>query len=199
MQPRIDAPHGVVPTHTPPIWIFLALDCASFGVFFLAFMVERMGQVELFDRSAQSLDARIGFANACILITSSWLVAAACQAGLAGRVPAARRLLAWAMAVAACFGVAKVYEYWSKLAEGITFATNDFFVFYYALTGIHLVHYLVGMVILGILASGPGEFGKPAEIAARYRAWLTGGALYWHMVDLLWIFIFSLLYLVGAR
>lgn len=199
MPQRIEASPGIAPARTPPIWTFLALDCASFGVFFLAFMVERIEQVELFDLSAQKLDARIGFANACILITSSWLVAAACQAGLAGRVAAARRLLGGAMAVAACFGVAKIYEYWGKLSDGITFVTNDFFVFYYALTGVHLVHYLVGMVVLGILMAGPAEFGRPEEIAARYRAWLTGGALYWHMVDLLWIFIFSLLYLVGAR
>jgi len=184
---------------TPAIWIFLALDCASFGLFFLVFMAERMAQAELFDASAQRLDARLGFINACILITSSWLVAWATQVGMAGRIAEARRLLGYALAVGAFFGVVKIWEYAQKIGEGITFAANDFFIFYFALTGLPLVHYLVGMAILAVLAAGPARTGDPADNEARYRAWLTGGGLYWHMVDLLWIFIFSLLYLVGAR
>jgi nitric oxide reductase NorE protein len=55
------------------------------------------------------------------------------------------------------------------------------------------------MVILAVLAAGPARAGDSGENEARYKVWLTGGGLYWHMVDLLWIFIFSLLYLVGAR
>ena len=184
---------------TPPIWIFLALDCASFGLFFIVFMAERMAQPALFDASAQQLDARLGFLNACILITSSWLVAWATRVGVAGQIALARRLLGAALGVGACFGVVKVLEYAHKIGEGITIAANDFFIFYFALTGIHLVHYLVGMVVLAILAAGPSKTGSAEERERRYRGWLVGGGLYWHMVDLLWIFIFSLLYLVGAR
>ena len=185
---------------TPAIWIFLSLDCASFGLFFMVFMAERMAQPALFDASAQQLDARLGFLNACILITSSWLVAWAVRVGHAGGIAQARRLLGAALAVGAGFGVVKTWEYAQKIGEGITIAQNDFYIFYFALTGIHLVHYLVGMVVLGILAAGPGRGpGDAVERETRYRAWLTGGGLYWHMVDLLWIFIFSLLYLVGAR
>ncbi len=185
-------------TRTPAIWIFLALDCASFGLFFQVFMVERLDQAALFDASARQLDARLGFANACILITSSWLVAWATRTGMAGRVAEARRLLWTALAVGALFGVVKIWEYAEKISEGITVAANDFFVFYFALTGLHLLHYLAGMVLLAILATGPARAGDAAENLARYKVWLTGGGLYWHMVDLLWIFIFSLLYLVGA-
>ena len=184
---------------TPAIWIFLSLDCASFGLFFIVFMAERVAQPALFDAGAQQLDARLGFLNACILITSSWLVAWATQVGTAGRIAEARKLLVAALAVGACFGGVKIFEYAQKIDEGLTIAANDFFIFYFALTGIHLVHYLAGMVLLGILATGPGKTGAPALRDARYRAWLHGGGLYWHMVDLLWIFIFSLLYLVGAR
>lgn len=187
-------------SRTPAIWIFLSLDCASFGLFFIVFMAERMGQPAVFDASAQQLDARLGFLNACILITSSWLVAWATRVGLAGHRQEARRLLRAALAVGACFGVVKIFEYAQKIGAGVTIAANDFFIFYFALTGIHLLHYLVGMVVLGILAAGPGRgAGDVAAGEGRYRAWLTGGGLYWHMVDLLWIFIFSLLYLVGAR
>ena len=201
-MPEAEAAAGGTPdrrARTPAIWIFLSLDCASFGLFFIVFMAERMAQPALFDASAQQLDARLGFLNACILITSSWLVAWATRVGLAGQIPQARRLLMAALAVGACFGVVKVLEYAQKIGAGLTIAANDFFMFYFALTGIHLVHYLVGMVVLAILAAGPGNTGPQAARDARYRGWLVGGGLYWHMVDLLWIFIFSLLYLVGAR
>ena len=183
----------------PAIWIFIALDCSSFGLFFLVFMAERLGQAALFDQSAQQLNAGLGFLNACILITSSWLVAWANVAGRKGAIGEARRLLLAGMGVAACFGVVKTYEYFEKFAAGITVATNEFFTFYFALTGIHFIHYLVGMVLLGVLAKGPNPFGPREEAQAQYRKWLEAGSLYWHMVDLLWIFIFSLLYLLGAR
>ena len=196
---RVSAVAGTRRARAPAIWIFIALDCSSFGLFFLVFMAERLGQAALFDQSAQRLNAELGFLNACILITSSWLVAWANVAGRKGAFREAQRLLLLSMAVAACFGVVKIYEYYAKFAAGITVATNEFFTFYFALTGIHFIHYIVGMILLGVLAKGPNPFG-PTELAqAHYRTWLEGGSLYWHMVDLLWIFIFSLLYLIGAR
>lgn len=183
----------------PAIWIFIALDLSSFGLFFVVFMVERMANAALFDQSAQRLNAALGFVNACILITSSWLVAWANQLGRQGELGRARCLLWSAIAVAACFGAVKAYEYVEKFRAGLSVSTNEFFTFYFALTGIHFIHYVVGMIVLGVLAKGPSRFGPAAAAEADYRKWLDGGSLYWHMVDLLWIFIFSLLYLIGAR
>ena len=191
---------GAAPAkRAPAIWLFIALDCTSFGVFFLVFMVQRLGQPVLFDQSSQHLDAGLGFLNACILITSSWLVAWANIAGREGRIDHARRLLLAGMAVATCFGLVKTYEYYTKFAAGITVATNEFYTFYFALTGIHFIHYVGGMVILGVLAQGPSRYMPEAMAKASYARWLEGGSLFWHMVDLLWIFIFALLYLIGAR
>jgi nitric oxide reductase NorE protein len=182
-----------------PLWIFITLDISSFGLFFIVFMAERLGNAALFDQSAQRLNVELGFLNACILITSSWLVAWANMVGRRGDFAQARRLLVWAMVVAAGFGAVKTFEYVEKFQAGVSVATNEFFTFYFALTGIHFVHYVVGMILLGVLAHGPSPYGPPAETHANYRKWLDGGSLYWHMVDLLWIFIFSLLYLIGAR
>lgn len=190
---------GVRRERAPAIWIFIALDCSSFGLFFVVFMVERLQQAALFDQSARQLDAWLGFVNACILITSSWLVAAANQACRGGDIARTRRLLIAAIAIAAGFGVIKCYEYATKIASGITVMSNGFYTFYYALTGIHFVHYLAGMVLLAVLAKGPARHGPRAAAQVHYAAWLEGGGLFWHMVDLLWIFIFSLLYLIGAR
>ena len=183
----------------PAIWIFILMDCSSFGMLFLVFMIERMHQVALFDQSSHHLNAALGFFNACVLITSSWFVARANVFGREGQFDAARRQLWIGMAIAAIFAVVKIFEYYVKVSAGITVKTNEFFLFYYALTGIHLVHYLGGMVILGILAQGPSPFLPEAEAKPHYLRWLEGGSLYWHMVDLLWIFIFSILYLIGAR
>ncbi len=199
MEAVDNAPAGARRERAPAIWIFITLDISSFGLFFIVFMAERLGNAVLFDQSAQRLNAELGFLNACILITSSWLVAWANVVGRKGELAQARRLLLWAMAIAACFGAVKTWEYVEKFSAGISVATNEFFTFYFALTGIHFVHYVVGMILLGVLAHGPSPYGPPAETHANYRKWLEGGSLYWHMVDLLWIFIFSLLYLIGAR
>ncbi|MCB2051163.1 MAG: cytochrome c oxidase subunit 3 [Novosphingobium sp.] len=196
----VPAPEGGVRRErAPAIWIFIAMDCTSFGVLFLVFMYERMGQVALFDEASHLLNAPLGFFNACVLITSSWLVAWANIVGREGRFDEARRLMLAGMAVASIFLIVKVIEYYMKLSVGITVKTNAFFLFYYALTGVHLMHYLGGMVILAILAQGPSPYLPAAEAKASYLRWLEGGSLYWHMVDLLWIFIFSILYLIGAR
>lgn len=175
------------------------MDCSSFGVLFTVFMAERMRQTALFDAASHHLDAGLGFFNACVLITSSLFVARANVFGRAGQFAEARRQLLIGMAVAAVFALVKVFEYAVKVSHGLTVATNEFFLFYYALTGIHLLHYLGGMVILGILAQGPSRYMPEAEAGRQYLRWLEGGSLYWHMVDLLWIFIFSILYLIGAR
>ena len=179
------------------IWMFIAFDCTSFGLFFLVFMVERLGQASLFDSSAHHLDPQLGLLNTCILITSSWLVALGNRAGRRGEFQAASVRLWAGTAVASLFLVVKVFEYTSKIRSGLTVFTNEFFTFYYALTGVHLFHYLLGLVVLAVLAAGAGRIRSPEE-RTRYLGWLDGGALYWHMVDLLWVFLYAIVYLIGV-
>ncbi|MFW2828716.1 cytochrome c oxidase subunit 3 [Sphingomonas sp. ID0503] len=183
---------------TASIWTFIALDCASFGLFFLVFMTERIGQAALFDRSSRMLDDRIGLINTGILITSSWLVARATHLFRRGDAAATLRNLVAALVVGSGFALLKAYEYAVKIEAGINPLTNEFFTFYFALTGVHLLHYLVGLLILGVLIAGAraAAQGRPA---ASYPVWLESGALYWHLVDLLWVFLFAMLYLLGAR
>ena len=180
----------------PAIWSFIVADCAGFGIFFAVFMSERAGQPALYAEAARHLDVRLGLANTLVLITSSWLVALATAAGRAGDIRAVRRFLVAAIMVASVFGAIKIGEYGIKVGDGITPLTNDFFMFYYVLTGVHFLHYAVGMAVLALVAalafrSGTME-GKP-------WVWLESGAIYWHVVDLLWIFLFPMLYLLGGR
>lgn len=181
------------PTPAPPpgIWTFIAADCVGFAVFFMVFMVERMKAPAAYDASSRLLDVRTGLANTLILITSSWLVALACDAALRGRRRAAGRLMLAGLGVGSCFAVLKIAEYQHKIAGGITPTTNDFFMFYFILTGVHFLHYLIGLGVLAMMI-----FALRREAAVP---WLEYGALYWHMVDLLWLFLFPMLYLLGGH
>lgn len=178
--------------------MFIAFDCASFALFFLVFMIQRAAQAPLYDASSRLLDFRLGFANTVILITSSWLVALANRAGRDGDLAKTRRLLWAGFAVASGFGVIKAFEYTAKISNGVTVLTNEFFTFYFALTGVHLLHYLIGMAVLGFLAIRASQVRTEDE-RITYGGWLDGGALFWHMVDLLWVYLFAMLYLLGAQ
>ena len=88
------------------------------------------------------------------------------------------------------FLVSKLYEWTSKMAAGHTFTSDDFFMFYYFLTAIHLFHVVCGFIVLGVLVR---HLRTPA---LRSQLVIENCAAYWHMVDLLWVVIFALLYLM---
>jgi nitric oxide reductase NorE protein len=176
------------------VWSFITADLCLFAVLFLLFMTERYKAPALFETSRQALDPLLGALNTLILLTSSWLVALAVHRAREGQRAAVRRHLTLAMVVGAGFAVTKVYEYWHKIDAGITLLTNDFFMFYFALTGLHFLHYVGGMAVLAIcLAKSRAEHQD-----ARYLTWLESGGCYWHMVDLLWLVLFPMIYLLRA-
>ncbi len=180
----------------PSIWTFIAADCVGFAIFFMVFMVERTKAPALYDASARQLDVRLGLANTLILITSSWLVALAHGAASRGQLHRAGGLMLGGLGVGSCFAVLKIGEYQHKIVSGITPATNDFFMFYFILTGVHFLHYLIG---LGVLAMMAFALRRATRERGGAVAWLESGALYWHMVDLLWLFLFPMLYLLGGH
>lgn len=179
----------------PGIWAFIAADCASFGIFFAVFMVERMDRTALFDASARTLDTRLGLLNTLILITSSWLVALAVNAARREDLRAFRKLWLGAIVVASGFAVIKLIEYGTKIGHGITPLTNDFYAYYFILTGAHFVHYLIGMAVLVFLAR---KRMTGATIDPVSMNWIESSGIYWHMVDLLWVVLFPMLYLLGG-
>lgn len=181
-------------SRTPPsIWTFLAADCAGFAIFFIVFMSERGKDPALFDASARLLDIRLGLANTLILISSSWLVALATASFDRGHFQRAQRRLIVGLIVACGFAILKIAEYHIKIGAGITPTTNGFFTFYFILTGVHFLHYLIGLVVLVAMILGL------RRQEAKAVAWFESGALYWHLVDLLWLFLFPMLYLLPAH
>ena len=176
------------------IHFFILADLLVFAALFVGFMLERAEEVALFNQSAALLNPWVGIANTLILVTSGACVVFAVNAARDGQVLTVRRWILAAFIVGLGFGISKVLEYGDKISQGITMHSNDFFMFYYALTGAHFLHFLGGMVALAIVWHLAGN--RPVD--RRFFGTIESVGLYWHMVDLLWLFIFPLLYLLGT-
>ncbi|MFM5885358.1 MAG: cytochrome c oxidase subunit 3 [Novosphingobium sp.] len=176
------------------VWTFIFADMCAFAVFFALFAVGRIGQPALYEASRRQLDLGLGLANTLILLTSGACMAAAARRARSGNLDAARRSLIAALAVGLLFGVSKAAEWSAKLAHGITLTTNEFFTYYFVFTGIHFLHFAVGIGVLAVLIARTGS-GSDAPGQVR---WIEAGGAYWHMVDLLWIVLFAMLYLLRA-
>jgi nitric oxide reductase NorE protein len=174
------------------LWVFVIADMTVFAVLFGCFIVGRHQNPILFEQARHALNPNFGGVNTLILLTSSWFVALALDSVRKSRFQLAQRLLAGAFLCGLAFMVSKGIEYTEKLNANITLLTNDFFMYYFTLTGIHLFHVVAGTVVLAVLwrKAGARSFDPERPIV------LECGAIYWHMVDLIWIILFPLLYLV---
>ncbi len=184
--------HSHIPGE-PGVWILLLGDMLVFAVFFILFMYQRAQAPELFDASRHTLNIGIGLTNTLILLTSSLFVVTAIRAVRAGARTAARTLLAGALVCGLAFVGLKVFEYSAKVGEGHVPTENSFYMYYYVLSGLHLLHVLIGIVVLLSLLFT----AHVANPSATRMAFIEGGGCFWHLVDLLWIVLFPLLYLVS--
>lgn len=175
------------------VFFFITADMAMFALFFLVFVVGQAQAPELYRTSRAALDPVLGLANTLILATSGFIVVRAVEAARRGEWRRARLRLIAAVVVGLGFAVTKGVEYHAKIAHGITLNTNEFFTYYYAFTGLHFFHFVIGVIVLLVtqakLAAPEGD---------KTLLWLESAAAYWHMVDLLWMVLFALLYLGGG-
>jgi nitric oxide reductase NorE protein len=174
-------------------WVFLFGDMIVFGVFFATFMYERARAPELFDESRQTLSITIGLINTLVLLTSSLFVVTAMRAIRTSERAAARLMLIGALICGLAFVGLKAVEYTAKVNEGHTPDQNSFYLYYFILTGLHLFHVLIGITVLVLLLTQAGR----TEFSPKRMALIEGGGCFWHLVDLLWIVLFPLLYLVS--
>ncbi|MCV7083188.1 cytochrome c oxidase subunit 3 family protein [Mycolicibacterium insubricum] len=177
----------------PGLWVLLFADLTVFGALFIVYLVKRGQEPELFAESQALLNRNSGAINTLILLTSSVLIVFAFQT-LQSRGPGAlaSRLLFSGILIGACFVVVKAIEYQEKFAAGITWNTNNFFMYYFVLTGLHLAHVLVGLGVLMALL----PITRGPSVTSQQVAFFEGSGCFWHMVDLLWIVIFPLVFLV---
>lgn len=187
----IDRPAGHVPGEAG-IWILILGEMSFFASLFVAFIHYRGLDVAGFTASQGALTKAIGLTNTLVLLTSSLFVALAVRAVAQARPAVASRLFLAALACAIGFILLKGFEYYELIAAGIAVNSNVFFGFYFALTAIHLVHVIIGSGLLAVLAS----FARRPLAKPSHFALIESGGCFWHMVDLLWIIIFPLLYLV---
>ena len=176
----------------PGIWVFILGDVLVFTFLLCVFVSYRAQDTELYRQSQQALRDGYGLINTFLLLTSSWLVAKGLAAARFNQQRAAVFFFAGGLAGGAGFAVVKFVEYREKLLAGVTLVTNEFFMFYYVITILHLLHLIVGMAVLAYLLRKAGR----GEFSARDIVTYECGGAYWHMVDLLWVVIFPLLYLI---
>ncbi len=170
------------------MWVMVLGDLVIFSAYFVIFMIYRAMAPAEFLAAQQQLSLGVGALNTLVLLTSSWFVARSVLCLRARDHTRALRLIYLGMGCGVMFIAIKAYEWAHEIAQGITITSGDLFMFYYMLTGVHLFHVLLGLVILGVVIR---EVKNPRR---RRVAMAESGAIYWHMVDLLWIVIFGLLY-----
>ncbi|MBB3190371.1 cytochrome c oxidase subunit 3 family protein [Halomonas cerina] len=168
----------------PLMWVLILSEMLVFSAFFALYAWQRASETAIFNASQQQLEPLMGGLNTLVLLTSGLCVALAVEAVSADRIPRARRWLGGAMALGMLFGGIKIIEYADKFAVGITPETNTFFGFYYGLTAFHFAHVLFGLALLALVTWRTST--ENVETAAAF----------WHMVDLIWILLYPLLYLL---
>jgi len=175
------------------IWLFLASEVMLFGSLFSAYALLRMGAATWPDQSAV-LSVPLATLNTVILIGSSATIVLALTAVRAGRIDAYRRYMGLTILGGATFLVVKAFEYSDKFAQGLVPATDNFLALYFTLTGLHALH-VVGGLVVNLYLWGPGVRLWRTD-SARFAGRVEVAGLYWHFVDVVWIFLFPVLYLL---
>ena len=198
MQTALPHPSPIHAPDTPrlagdlSVWLIILMELLTFGILFLSYAFARTFDVALFNASQSTLDLNSGAINTALLITGSWCVVRAVQAVKRDASVIGARWLMAALACGSGFVVLKLLEFSAKAAAGIDLSTNTFYMFYILLTAFHFFHVLAAMVFLTILLvkTHAGRYGSQGHHA------LETGAAFWHMVDLLWIVLFPLVYVM---
>jgi nitric oxide reductase NorE protein len=176
------------------VWVFIGADSVIFAILFLSFMQDRFHNPAMFEASRRTLNMHLGGIDTLILLTSSWAVALAIQAIKRDLVDRAPRYLLGGVLTGLMFVVSKSIEYFQKFAHGITPGTDAFYMWYFTLTGIHLTHVVLGTSLLTYVWIS----ARRGAYSSSHRVVPECVASFWHLVDLLWIVLFPLLYLQRA-
>ncbi len=174
------------------IWFFIAGDLMVFAVFFILIALGQREQSEVFSQSRLQLDLWVGISNTLLLLTSSWFVAMGVEKAKAEGSANLKRYFTLAILCGFAFVANKSIEWGGKINAGLSPMSNDFYMYFFMFTGIHLLHVLVGIGVLFLIRNtSRNQPLTPAQIRT-----IESGGLFWHLVDLLWIALFALLYLL---
>jgi cytochrome c oxidase subunit 3 len=189
------------------MWIFLATEVMFFGGMFLGYTAYRFSYPQAFAGASNHLDVMLGSINTAVLICSSFTMALAVHGAEAGDKRAVVRFLLLTIFFGLVFLGIKFFEYYTKFEEhlvpGSSFRFDGplarpaeiFFSFYFAMTGMHALHMIIGIGLLTALIVK----ARRSRFSPHYYIPVEITGLYWHFVDIVWIFLFPLLYLVGRH
>ncbi len=190
------------------MWIFLITEIMFFGGMFLAYTVYRATYPESWALASSSLDAVLGAVNTAVLLCSSFTMVLAVRAAQLGQRKAIIIFLILTLILGGVFLGVKAYEWNNKFQEhhvpGPTFHLEGapsqgqaqlFFSLYFAMTGLHALHMVIGVGLLSVLIYQT----QKGKYSAEYMTPIDLAGLYWHFVDIIWIFLFPLLYLVDRH
>jgi nitric oxide reductase NorE protein len=199
MSKGITTIEGKYPPGDFGVWIIIYVELLTFGLFFIGYAFSRRSNLEMFNTSQLMLNQATGFINTLILVTSSYFVAKGVQYMrnmTQDTIEISNKKASVWLAFAIIFGIAFLFIKGSEFAhifgEGITLSTNKFFMFYLLLTMFHFMHVVLGTIILFNIR----QRTKIAAYTPEDHRGFESGASYWHMVDLLWIVLFPLVYII---
>jgi len=187
------------------MWIFLATEVLFFGGMFMGYIIYRWRYPDAFALASQDMDVLLGTINTAVLLTSSLTMALAVRAAQLGERKGTVQLLVATMVLGIVFLVIKGFEYHHKFVAhhfpGAGFKFDSpladqaeiYFILYFLLTGVHAVHLIIGVGLIGVVA----YMAWRGRFTPDYFAPVEISGLYWHFVDLIWIFLFPLLYLIN--
>jgi cytochrome c oxidase subunit 3 len=189
------------------MWVFLVTEVLFFGGLFATYMIYRSWYPDAFAAASHELDVTLGTINTVVLITSSLTMALAVHAAQLGQRKALMLFLIATMILGGAFLGIKSVEYYHKFVEhhvpGPTFQfeaehfrhAQIFFSLYFVMTGLHAVHMIIGIGIMLVML----YWSWNGTITEEYSSPIEISGLYWHFVDIVWIFLFPLLYLSGRH
>ena len=199
MSKDIHIVEGKYPPGDFGVWIIIYVELLTFGLFFIGYAFSRRSNLEMFNTSQLMLNQATGFINTLILVTSSYFVAKGVQYMrnmTQDTIETSNKKASVWLAFAIIFGIAFLFikgsEFVHIFGEGITLSTNKFFMFYLLLTMFHFMHVVLGTIILFNIR----QRTKIAAYTPEDHRGFESGASYWHMVDLLWIVLFPLVYII---
>jgi cytochrome c oxidase subunit III len=184
------------------MWLFIATEILLFGGLFLLYSMYRLKNPAEFHSGSLELSRFFGTLNTCILITSSLTVALSIHNLLENRKAKAVLYLLSTIGLAFGFLIVKAFEWTEKFHHGLYPNAHVllskphgellYFGLYYMMTGLHAVHVIVGICVLSVMLL----WMVRGKVSAKRPVYLQNAGLYWHLVDLIWIFLFPLFYLI---
>ncbi|WP_288983534.1 cytochrome c oxidase subunit 3 [uncultured Flavobacterium sp.] len=169
------------------LWIIIFLELITFGMALVALVFSAKENPQLFHESSLHLNKTFGTINTIFLLASGFFVANAVHNFKENNFNKASFQVKIAMIGGLLFILLKSIEYYTKIASGFVLDTNTFFTFYWLLTGFHLIHVIVGLVILFVLNR---------NLKTKAIEDVEASAAFWHMCDLIWLLLFPVLYLI---